>query len=207
MIDLEKYRFRKGFSFENRFDLKTRIGNYEVSTVDLGLNHQFDETLPPLYYETMIFKVKNGEVDYSEIYCDRYTTQEEAELGHQKAIDYVKNYIKGGSMKTIKLNGIELLEMIKRNEIETNTKVNVYYDDVLRTTLIFDGYNLNWKQGEFKVAYFYDGLCHFEIEGKEIEKLARVIEGCVTRPSNNTELMNKLNEVIDAVNELKNKED
>lgn len=94
MRDLEQYGFRKGFDWENRFDLKTRVGNYEVSTVDLGINHQFDDNLPPLYYETMIFKVVDGKVDYSEIYCDRYTTEEEARIGHQKAIDYVKNELK-----------------------------------------------------------------------------------------------------------------
>ena len=54
-IDLTKYGYREGFSWENRFNLKTQVGKYEVSTVDLGLNHQFIEELPPLYYETMIF--------------------------------------------------------------------------------------------------------------------------------------------------------
>jgi len=94
MKDLEKYGFRKGFDWETRFDLKTQVGNYQVSTVDLGLNHQFDETLPPLYYETMIFEIKNGKVDYEDLYCDRYTTEEEARIGHEKAIEYVKEHLK-----------------------------------------------------------------------------------------------------------------
>lgn len=67
-------------------------------------------------------------------------------------------------MKTNKFNGIELLEKIKRNEIKVNTCINVYCDDVLKTTIAFDGYNLNWNPGEFKVAYLYDNLYDFEIE-------------------------------------------
>ena len=95
-VDLEQYGFRKGFSWETRFDLKTQVGDYLVSTVDLGLNHQFDDSLPPLYYETMIFKVENEEVNYSELYCDRYTTEEEARIGHQEAIEWVKENLIGG---------------------------------------------------------------------------------------------------------------
>lgn len=92
-MDLSKYGFREDFDWNNRFDLKTTVGDYQVSTVDLGINHQFDENLPPLYYETMIFPIANGEVHYLELYCDRYTTEEEAREGHQKAIDYVKEQL------------------------------------------------------------------------------------------------------------------
>ena len=101
MEDLEKYGYRKGFKWETRFDLKTQVDKYEISTVDLGLNHQFDETLPPLYYETMIF-IKGNTVEERlskenpfECYQERYTTEDEARKGHQKAIEYVKNYLKG----------------------------------------------------------------------------------------------------------------
>ena len=96
-IDLSKYGFREGFNWENRFDLKTIVGDYEVSTVDLGLNHQFDDNLPPLYYETMIFiKSDDFEERHSKespfhYYQERYSTEEEARIGHQKAIEYVKN--------------------------------------------------------------------------------------------------------------------
>lgn len=95
-MDLEQLGYRKGFDFENRLNLKTQVGKYEVSTVDLGLNHQFDESLPPLYYETMIFikgdtfEERHSEENPFEYYQERYTTEEEARIGHQKAIDYVK---------------------------------------------------------------------------------------------------------------------
>ena len=89
--DLEKYGFREGFDWETRFELKTKIDKYIISTVDLGLNHQFIEGLPPLYYETMIFNSDDKNDNPFEYYQERYTTEEEAKEGHKKAIEYVKN--------------------------------------------------------------------------------------------------------------------
>lgn len=54
-----------------------------VSTVWLGLDHQFGNG-PPLIFETMIFP-KKGSVD--EEYCERYSTLEEAIKGHRKALE------------------------------------------------------------------------------------------------------------------------
>lgn len=82
---LKKWGYRDGFDFRNRFDLKTRYKDYEISTVDLGLDHSFGIG-EPLYYETMIFGL-NDEYEYME----RYSTQEEAIKGHIKAIEYVMN--------------------------------------------------------------------------------------------------------------------
>lgn len=53
-----------------------------VSTVFLGMDHSFMGG-PPLLFETMIF---GGEHDG---YCERYSTWEEAETGHQKAIELI----------------------------------------------------------------------------------------------------------------------
>jgi hypothetical protein len=94
-FDLERYGFRKGFSWENRMVLHTKVGKYTVSTVDLGLNHSFTEI--PLYYETMIFnwEEKEGENPF-EYYQERYTTEEEARVGHEEAIEYVKNKLEEG---------------------------------------------------------------------------------------------------------------
>lgn len=50
-----------------------------VSTVWLGLDHSFGDG-PPLIFETMIF---GGERDD---YQDRYSTREEAEEGHRRAL-------------------------------------------------------------------------------------------------------------------------
>lgn len=59
---------------------KTKISeDVNVSTVFLGLDHGWGEG-PPVLSETMIF---GGEHDQDQW---RYTTWEEAELGHQRAV-------------------------------------------------------------------------------------------------------------------------
>lgn len=75
--------------FFNR-EKRTRIvkqddidGKY-VSTVFLGLVHSsYDDKLD--IFETMVFN------DSEDIYCERYDTWKEAEEGHQKAIQWVKD--------------------------------------------------------------------------------------------------------------------
>lgn len=102
--NLTRFGYREDFDWETRFNLKTTVGKYEVSTVDLGLDHSFGMG-DPLYYETMIFLKDNvfkfpleeREENIFEYYQERYTTEEQARAGHQKAIDYVKSVIsKGG---------------------------------------------------------------------------------------------------------------
>lgn len=62
------------------------IGDYWVSTVWLGLDHQWLDDGPPLIYETMVF-----DTDHHEIYCSRSSTWFEAEEGHREAVEWVKN--------------------------------------------------------------------------------------------------------------------
>ena len=59
------------------------IGNrYWVSTVWLGLNHQFRDGGPPIIFETMVFpKGSWGEMD-----CERYETLEGAKRGHERMV-------------------------------------------------------------------------------------------------------------------------
>lgn len=59
-------------------------GDADVSTVFLGLDHQFDDG-PPLLFETMIFGGKHDD------YCERYATIEEARDGHRVACAVVRN--------------------------------------------------------------------------------------------------------------------
>ena len=56
------------------------IGKYLVSTVKLPVNHGYGTV--ELWYETMIFPKD----EWSELYTDRYTTEEEAIVGHAQAI-------------------------------------------------------------------------------------------------------------------------
>nr|DAL24981.1 MAG TPA_asm: hypothetical protein [Caudoviricetes sp.] len=64
------------------FSLKTKFTDggevYLLSTVRLL------DFLSDAQYETMVFKVNyKNEVDYNDLYCQRYYTQQEAEEGHK----------------------------------------------------------------------------------------------------------------------------
>ena len=58
-------------------------GNW-VSTVWLGLDHNFGMQGPPLIFETMVFP-KEGE--WGELDCRRYSTEEEALAGHEEMVE------------------------------------------------------------------------------------------------------------------------
>lgn len=49
----------------------------KVSTVFLGIDHQFGDG-PPLLFETMVFGGKHDD------YCERYSTWDEAAVGHAR---------------------------------------------------------------------------------------------------------------------------
>ena len=76
----------KKFEANNRRVAETMVGDIRVSTVFLGLDHSFGGN-KPLLFETMIF---GGERDQ---YQDRYSTWEEAEKGHEKAVKLAKTGI------------------------------------------------------------------------------------------------------------------
>ena len=63
----------------NRIVQKTNLNRVDVSTVFLGLDHNFGAG-PPLLFETMIFGGPNDG------YQERYETWEQAEAGHAKAV-------------------------------------------------------------------------------------------------------------------------
>lgn len=72
-------------SFETRHDFKrvaqTTLPNGRwVSTVWLGLNHQYGDG-PPLIFETMVFPSPD---DMGEMDCERYSTEAEAIAGHAR---------------------------------------------------------------------------------------------------------------------------
>lgn len=60
--------------------LRERHARTEVSTVFLGVDHQFDPTLPPLLFETMIFGGPNDHERW------RYGTWDEAAAGHERIV-------------------------------------------------------------------------------------------------------------------------
>lgn len=56
-----------------------------VSTVFLGLDHRFGTEGPPLLFETMVF---GGPLDQEQ---DRYSTWDEAEIGHAQMVQRCRN--------------------------------------------------------------------------------------------------------------------
>jgi len=69
----------------NRKVARTQISDdVIVSTVFLGLDHQYGDG-PPLLFETMIF---GGPLDEQ---MNRYSTWDEAEKGHQEMVEKAKN--------------------------------------------------------------------------------------------------------------------
>ena len=101
-----KAGYREDYNPMTRFNLKTEMLGYVISTVDLGLDHSFGEG-QPLYYETMIFKNGNyynnskaelmnmQDTNLFENYQERYSTQERAVKGHLEAVKIVRERILG----------------------------------------------------------------------------------------------------------------
>lgn len=90
------YRPAKLMEWEEQFETmdrdvqKDKIEGHRVSTVWLGLDHNYYGGKPMLF-ETMIFAdEERGRV----IYCYRYSTWQEAEEGHKVAIEWLKDKIK-----------------------------------------------------------------------------------------------------------------
>lgn len=74
--ELDAATWARRLTQTNRTVAKSAYGNIVVSTVFLGINHDFSNEGPPLLYETMVF---GGALDGT---CRRYATRAEAEAGH-----------------------------------------------------------------------------------------------------------------------------
>lgn len=72
----------------------TEIGKYAISTVFIGLDHSFGVFDKPILFETMIFELtNNGRNTCDKWNKERYSTWEEAVLGHKKICKQVINSI------------------------------------------------------------------------------------------------------------------
>ena len=69
-----------------RTELSGPAGHVAVSTVFLGIDHGWDANRPVLF-ETMIFQ-DGAALDYQE----RYSTYDDAEAGHRRAVEVVKGW-------------------------------------------------------------------------------------------------------------------
>ncbi|WP_433233927.1 hypothetical protein [Actinomadura nitritigenes] len=63
---------------------------HTVSTVWLGLDHNYGGG-EPLIFETMIF----GPDSMADLYCERYSTEAAAIVGHRRAVEHLQAEIRG----------------------------------------------------------------------------------------------------------------
>lgn len=78
-------RWGKWMQRGNRVVKKETIGDVEVSTVFLGMNHNYNKEGPPIIWETMVF---GGSHDQEQDRCSG--TREQAEALHKKMCERVK---------------------------------------------------------------------------------------------------------------------
>ncbi len=89
-VTCEVLEWAKWFGKNDRKVNHTEIGNFIISTVFLGLDHRFgckSEWLPILF-ETMVFE-GGACAD-----MDRYSSWEQAEEGHDRMVEKVKQQIR-----------------------------------------------------------------------------------------------------------------
>lgn len=82
LVPVDLMTWARWFDTANRYVAKDVIGKVTVSTVFWGMDYNFGSG-KPLLFETMIFGGKHDE------YQKRYSTWEEAEKGHKKALKLI----------------------------------------------------------------------------------------------------------------------
>lgn len=75
----------KLFTEEYKRIARDKIGESDISTVWLGLDHGWEDNSAPVIFETLVF---NGPLDGV---MEHYSTEEEAIKGHAAMIERVKN--------------------------------------------------------------------------------------------------------------------
>lgn len=77
----------KWFETADRDVAKTETELHLISTVFLGIDHNFWDRGPPLLFETMVFSKGDGDIDWgSADDCWRYSSWDDAETGHKAAV-------------------------------------------------------------------------------------------------------------------------
>ncbi len=76
---------------KSRFIEQTMIGKYKISTVFLGVDHNFGDG-EPLLFETMVFDTSFNFKSLDE-FSERYSSYEEAETGHKKIVELIKRMV------------------------------------------------------------------------------------------------------------------
>lgn len=87
----DSLEFAKWCETADRVVAQSQVGDgVMVSTVFLGIDHNFAFDGPPILFETMIFQTKEGGAEMLDDYQERYRTWGEAEAGHARAVAMVK---------------------------------------------------------------------------------------------------------------------
>lgn len=73
-----------GLGEENNHIAKDDVGSVHVSTVFLGLDHNYLREGPPVLFETMVFRSGSGDE------MRRYSSYEDAERGHSEMVAEVR---------------------------------------------------------------------------------------------------------------------
>ena len=75
---------------------QTDVGSYWVSTVFIGIDHNFFGDGPPLVFETMIFRNEpNGERHSVDGWIERASTWDEAALMHVHGVAWAQQQLEG----------------------------------------------------------------------------------------------------------------
>lgn len=80
VVEPNLLKWAKWFEENDRSLAVHHVGEVMISTVFLGIDHNFYGKGPPLLYETMIFNGKHDQAQW------RYATKEDALDGHHQAM-------------------------------------------------------------------------------------------------------------------------
>lgn len=86
VVENDLLKWGRWFETAKRHVAKHEINGLGVSTVFLGLDHNWNDEGVPILFETMIFGMDDEE------YQERYATWEEAEKGHEIACEIARAY-------------------------------------------------------------------------------------------------------------------
>ena len=89
---------------------------YWVSTIWLGVDHNFGLWAPPLLFETCVFdngapiEVLEGHETVESLVIDRYTTEEQAKAGHEGVVNYLNHATTTSDLTGLSLHAVLALE-------------------------------------------------------------------------------------------------
>jgi len=84
--DLEEWA--RWFQAADRHVAETMVGSVRISTVFLGIDHNFRHEGPPILFETLVFGAELPDLDES---MWRYSTWAEAERMHAEIVELVQS--------------------------------------------------------------------------------------------------------------------